>query len=110
PGPQNAHPRWPAAMSTPGPAAVVAPGSPLAIPPEPPALVARTEVDGLLALDLEGYLPDDLLAKIDRAGMAASLEARAPFVNHHLVEFACRLPITHNLRGLQTKRVLRRPL
>src|SRR5262245_21971439 len=108
--PAARHRAWTGCMSNARLAAVVAPGSPLAIPPEPTALVARTEVDGLLALDLEGYLPDDLLAKIDRAGMAASLEARAPFVNHHLVEFACRLPITHKLRGLQTKRVLRRAM
>ena len=57
---------------------LVAPGSPLVVPAEATADPARTEVDALLALDLEGYLPDDLLAKIDRAGMAASLEGRAP--------------------------------
>jgi asparagine synthase (glutamine-hydrolysing) len=40
--------------------------------------------------------------------MAASLEGRAPFVNHHLVELACRLPAELKLRGLLGKRVLRR--
>ena len=108
--PATRHRAWTGCMSNARLAAMVAPGSPLAIPPEPAGVAARTEVDGLLALDLEGYLTDDLLAKIDRAGMAASLEARAPFVNHRLVEFACRLPIAHKLRGLQTKRVLRRAM
>src|SRR5436309_14515985 len=40
--------------------------------------------------------------------MAASLEGRAPFLDHHLVDFACRLPVTLKLRGLASKRVLRR--
>ena len=40
--------------------------------------------------------------------MAASLEGRAPFLDHDLVEFACRLPVALKLRGLATKRVLRR--
>jgi asparagine synthase (glutamine-hydrolysing) len=57
---------------------------------------------------LSGYLPDDLLVKLDRACMAASLEGRAPFLDHHLVEFACRLPIDLKIRGVVTKRVLRR--
>ncbi|HTD25974.1 MAG TPA: asparagine synthase C-terminal domain-containing protein, partial [Candidatus Elarobacter sp.] len=65
-------------------------------------------IDALLALDLTGYLTDDLLPKLDRASMAASLEGRAPFLDHRLVEFASRLPIEHKVRGLATKRVLRR--
>ena len=65
-------------------------------------------MDALLALDLTGYLADDLLPKLDRATMAASLEGRAPYLDHHLVEFACRLPATLKLRGLSTKRVLKR--
>jgi asparagine synthase (glutamine-hydrolysing) len=108
--PATRHRAWTGCMSGGRLAALLASGSPLAVPPEPAACVARTEVDALLALDLEGYLPDDLLAKIDRAGMAASLEGRAPFVNHHVVEFACRLPIALKLRGLETKRVLRRAM
>jgi asparagine synthase (glutamine-hydrolysing) len=72
---------------------------------EPPG---RSTVDQLLSLDLTGYLPDVLLRKVDRATMAASLEGRAPFLDHHLVEFACRLPVALKLRGPVTKRVLRR--
>ncbi len=89
-------------------AALAAAGGPLAVPPEPATPAARTPIDALLALDLTGYLPDDLLVKLDRAGMAASLEGRAPFLDHHLVEFAARLPVELKVQGLATKRVLRR--
>src|SRR2546426_673411 len=89
-------------------ASIAAPDGPLAVPPEPDTPVARSEVDALLALDLTGYLADDLLPKLDRATMAASLEGRAPYLDHHLVEFACRLPVELKLRGLSSKRVLKR--
>ena len=69
---------------------------------------ARSELDALLGLDLTGYLRDELLTQLDRATMAASLEGRAPFLDHHLVEFACRLPAGLKLRGPIGKRVLRR--
>ena len=68
----------------------------------------RSTIDRLLALDLTGLLPDTLLRKADRATMAASLEGRAPFLDHHVVELACRLPVALKVRGLATKRVLRR--
>jgi asparagine synthase (glutamine-hydrolysing) len=73
----------------------------------PDALPARTELDALLGVDLTGYLRDELLTNLDRATMAASLEGRAPFVNHHLVELACRLPAGTKLRRFVGKRVLR---
>jgi asparagine synthase (glutamine-hydrolysing) len=88
-------------------ATLAAAGGPLEPPPEPGDIAARTTVDALLALDLTSYLPDDLLVKLDRATMAASLEGRAPFLDHRLVEFASRLPIELKLSGLATKRVLR---
>ena len=88
-------------------AALAADGGPLVAPPEPETPAGRSAVDALLALDLTDYLPDDLLVKLDRASMAASLEGRAPFLDHHLVEFACRLPVELKLRGVATKRVLR---
>src|SRR5205809_699814 len=102
------HRTWTGCVDAAHLAALATPGGPLALPPEPVALPARSAIDALLALDLTGYLTDDLLPKLDRASMAASLEGRAPFLDHRLVEFACRLPIEHKVRGLATKRVLRR--
>jgi asparagine synthetase B (glutamine-hydrolysing) len=84
------------------------PDGPLESPAEPELARARTELDAILGFDLAGYLTDDLLPKLDRAGMAASLEGRAPFLDRQLVEFACRLPVEWKVRGLATKRILRR--
>ena len=55
-----------------------------------PTSGART-LDRLLALNLETYLLDDLLVKIDRTSMAHGLEVRSPFLDTALVEFALRL-------------------
>jgi asparagine synthase (glutamine-hydrolysing) len=84
------------------------PGGPLVVDGAPHGFAARSELDRLLGLDLTGYLRDELLTNLDRATMAASLEGRAPFVNHHLVELACRLPGDLKLRHVVGKRVLRR--
>ena len=48
----------------------------------------RTLLDQLLEVDVGGYLPDDLLTKIDIATMAYSLEGRSPLLDHELMEFA----------------------
>jgi asparagine synthase (glutamine-hydrolysing) len=65
-------------------------------------------VAAMIAKDLRLYLPDDILTKVDRMSMACSLEVRAPFLDHHLVEFALALPMKHRLRGGQGKYLLRR--
>lgn len=61
----------------------------------------------LLDANLITYLPDDLLIKADRASMAASLEARAPFLDHRLVELAAAMPSNLKLRGATTKAILK---
>jgi len=61
----------------------------------------------LLAANFATYLPDDLLVKVDRCTMANALEARAPFLDTALMEYAASLPDDRKLRGRVTKAVLR---
>ena len=65
-----------------------------------------TTLDRLLYADLKTYLVE-LLMKQDQMSMAASIESRVPFLDHHLVEFAAALPPRMKLRGFSTKWILR---
>jgi asparagine synthase (glutamine-hydrolysing) len=67
-------------------------------------------VDAALLTDIMTYLPNDLLVKVDIATMANSLEARSPFLDHHVIEFAASLPEKYKLRGLTTKYLLKKVL
>lgn len=67
-------------------------------------------VDATLLADIMTYLPNDLLVKVDIATMANSLEARSPFLDHHVIEFAASLPEKYKLRGLTTKYLLKKML
>ncbi len=64
----------------------------------------------MLWLDLVGYLPDDILTKLDRAAMAVSLETRVPFLDREVFDLAWRLPLPYKLREGQTKWLLRQVL
>ncbi len=67
----------------------------------------RDPVALILSANMRSYLPDDLLIKADRCSMAASLEARAPFLDHKLAEFAATIPINLKLKGAMTKLILK---
>ena len=60
-----------------------------------------------MATDAVTYLPGDILAKVDRAAMSASLETRAPFLDRRVVELAWRLPLGAKIQGRTGKRILR---
>jgi asparagine synthase (glutamine-hydrolysing) len=65
-------------------------------------------IDQAMYVDIKTWLVDDILVKVDRSTMAHSLEARTPFLDHRLVEFAASLPTNWKLDGGETKALLRR--
>jgi len=75
-----------------------------------PSLQGLGDVERMMALDMLSYLPDDILAKVDRAAMGVSLETRVPFLDHRVVEFAWSLPLDYKVRGGMTKWPLRQIL
>jgi asparagine synthase (glutamine-hydrolysing) len=65
-------------------------------------------MDGAFRIDLSTYLPDDLLVMADRMSMAHSLELRAPFCDHRLIQESLRLPPAVKIPGLRLKGLLKR--
>jgi asparagine synthase (glutamine-hydrolysing) len=69
---------------------------------------ASDALERLLDIDVNRYLPDCLLVKVDIATMAHGLEGRSPMLDHHFVEFAASLPSHLKLNGKVTKYILKR--
>ncbi|CAN5761116.1 asparagine synthase (glutamine-hydrolyzing) [soil metagenome] len=65
------------------------------------------EIDKMLAVDYKTYMPDDILVKVDRAGMSTSLEGREPLLDHRIIEFAARLPENLKMKGSNKKYLLK---
>jgi asparagine synthase (glutamine-hydrolysing) len=74
----------------------------------------KADTDDLLSrvqyVDIKTYLTDDILAKVDRASMAVSLEVRAPILDHKFMELAARIPSSLKLRGMQGKYIFKKAL
>jgi asparagine synthase (glutamine-hydrolysing) len=65
------------------------------------------DLDRALYVDIKTWLPDGVLVKVDRMTMAHALEARAPFLDHRLMEFAASLPPQWKLKGWRKKHILK---
>lgn len=61
----------------------------------------------MMSIDMQCYLPDDILCKVDRAAMAVSLETRVPLLDHNIIEFVWSLPFTYKVQRGQTKSPLK---
>jgi len=69
---------------------------------------AETEIERMQFLDMNFYMAEDILTKVDRASMAVSLEVRAPFLDPRVAQFAASLPLEYKLRGNKGKYILKK--
>jgi asparagine synthase (glutamine-hydrolysing) len=69
---------------------------------------AKTEIEKMQFLDMNFYLAEDILTKVDRASMAVSLETRAPFLDPRVAQFSASLPLQYKLNGSKGKFILKK--
>jgi asparagine synthase (glutamine-hydrolysing) len=69
---------------------------------------AATEIEQMQFLDMNFYMAEDILTKVDRASMAVSLEVRAPFLDPRVAQYAASLPLEYKLKGNKGKYILKR--
>ncbi|HEY0426339.1 MAG TPA: asparagine synthase (glutamine-hydrolyzing) [Pyrinomonadaceae bacterium] len=69
---------------------------------------AADEIERMQFLDMNFYMAEDILTKVDRASMAVSLEVRAPFLDPRVAEYAARLPLEYKLKGSKGKYILKK--
>ncbi len=75
-----------------------------------PGTLRISQTERMMAMDSIGYLPEDILVKLDRAAMAVSLETRLPFLDHRVARAAWRVPLEMKIRNNQSKWILRKIL
>lgn len=73
-------------------------------------VASGSAIDSLLYLDSKTYLPSDILTKVDRMSMAASLEARVPLLDHKLIDYVMQIPAELKLKNLSTKYIFKKAL
>ena len=83
---------------------------PVQFRPDTEAMTAAPDAIRTMYRDAVGYLPDDVLHKVDRAAMAVSLETRVPFLDHRVAAFAARIPLDQKISDGKGKQILRRLL
>jgi asparagine synthase (glutamine-hydrolysing) len=69
---------------------------------------AKNEIEQMQFLDINFYMAEDILTKVDRASMAVSLEVRAPFLDPRVAEFAAGIPLEYKLKGSKGKYILKK--
>ena len=69
--------------------------------------IVENDIEKLMLLNQKQYMPDDCLAKVDRAGMAVSMENRIPFLDKRIVEFSWKLPAKYKFENGCSKKILR---